>query len=90
MDELARSFAGAERLYLLDIYAAGETPIQGITSERLAELISEHRQVLYVPSSEEMLRVLAEETREGDLVLTMGAGDVWKIGEAFLEEKDGN
>jgi UDP-N-acetylmuramate--alanine ligase len=90
MDELALSFGKADQLYLLDIYAAGEEPIEGITSERLAKLISEHRQVKYVPSSEEMLQVLVDETLPGDLVVTMGAGDVWKIGEAFLEKKESN
>ena len=87
MDELALSFDNADRLYLLDIYAAGEETIQGVTSERLADLISQHRQVQHVTSSEEMLRVLEDETRSGDLLVTMGAGDVWKIGEAFLEKE---
>jgi UDP-N-acetylmuramate--alanine ligase len=90
MDDLARSFGEADQLYLLDIYAAGEAPIEGVTSERLAKMISKHRQVQYVTSSDEMLRVLANAAQPGDLVLTMGAGDVWKIGEAFLEEKESN
>ena len=86
-DELVTSFSGADRLYLLDVYAAGEQPIEGVTSEDLAKRISEHRQAQYVGSSEEMLHVLETETAPGDLVLTMGAGDVWRIGEAFLEKE---
>lgn len=88
MDELARSFEKADQLYLMDIYAAGENPIEGVTSRRLAEIISETRQVQHVSTSQEMLRILKEESEAGDLVLTMGAGDVWKIGEAFLEESE--
>ena len=86
-EALAHSFGAADRLYLLDIYAAGEEPIEGVTSEQLAELIAEHRQVRYIASREEMSEVLAVESKPGDLVLTMGAGDVWKIGETFLEEE---
>jgi UDP-N-acetylmuramate--alanine ligase len=90
MNDLATSFERADRLYLMDIYAAGEEPIEGVTSARLAELTSLRQQVEYVATTEEMLRILREEARSGDLVLTMGAGDVWKIGEAFLEEEKGD
>ena len=88
MEELARSFEKVDQLYLMDIYAAGEDPIEGVTSKRLAEIISETRQVQHVSTSQEMLNILKEESRAGDLILTMGAGDVWKIGEAFLEESE--
>ena len=88
MDELATSFDSTDRLYLMDIYAASEDPVEGVTSERLASLISRHRQVEYVATEERMVGILKEEAESGDLVLTMGAGDVWKIGEAFLEEKE--
>lgn len=90
MDEIAAAFDNVDQLYLLDIYSAGEEPIEGVTSTRLAELISQHRQVKHVASSEEMLELLEGEAQSGDLVLTMGAGDVWKIGEAFLEKKERN
>jgi UDP-N-acetylmuramate--alanine ligase len=88
MEELAQAFGNADRLYVMDIYGAGEEPIEGVNSSHLSRLISQHRQVDYVASSEEMLRILEEETQPGDLVVTMGAGDVWKIGEAFLEAKE--
>lgn len=86
MDSLADSFKLADELYLLDIYAAGETPIEGVSSEALARKVASHRPVTYVRSFEEMLERLNESTERGDLVLTMGAGNVWRVGERFLEE----
>jgi len=85
MEEMGRCFADADSLYLMDIYPAGEDPIAGVTSERLANEILRHRPVRYVADREELLAVLKKETKAGDLLLTLGAGNVWKIGEAFLE-----
>jgi UDP-N-acetylmuramate--alanine ligase len=85
MDEMSRCFADADVLYLMDIYPAGEDPITGVTSKRLAKEILRHHPVRYIAEREELLAVLKKETKAGDLLLTLGAGDVWKIGEAFLE-----
>ena len=85
MEEMSRCFADADSLYLMDIYPAGEDLIAGITSERLAKEILRHRPVRYIADREELLAALNEETKAGDLLLTLGAGNVWKIGEAFLE-----
>jgi UDP-N-acetylmuramate--alanine ligase len=85
MEEISRCFADADSLYLMDIYPAGEDPIAGITSERLAKEIRRHRPVRYIADREELLAALNKETKAGDLLLTLGAGNVWKIGEAFLE-----
>jgi UDP-N-acetylmuramate--alanine ligase len=87
MKDLSQCFSNADVLYLMDIYAAGEAPIAGVTSERLAGEISRHQPVNYLSDEEELLAVLEQETRAGDLLITLGAGNVWKIGEAFLEEK---
>lgn len=86
MDSLAESFDLADELYLLDIYAAGETPIHGVTSEVLADRVASRRPVTYVRSFEEALERLNESMGHGDLLLTMGAGNVWRLGERFLEE----
>jgi UDP-N-acetylmuramate--alanine ligase len=85
---LASCFQDAGDLYLTDIYAAGESPVDGIDSEYLAGQISRFRPVRYVPPSEDLVRLLKENVTSGDLLLTMGAGDIWKIGEAFLEESN--
>ena len=88
MEEMSQCFADADLLYLMDIYPAGENPIPGVTSERLAREIGRHRQVRYLPDPQELLAVVRRETAAGDLFLTLGAGDVWKIGEAFLESDE--
>ena len=85
MNELSKCFADADALYLMDIYPAGEDPIPGVTSEWLAGEISRYHPIQYIPNREELLAVLKQHTAAGDLLLTLGAGDVWKIGEAFLE-----
>jgi UDP-N-acetylmuramate--alanine ligase len=86
MGELAVCFENAHELYLLDIYAAGEKPIEGVTGSKLADEIGRHRQVSYMPDRIPLLEHLRRETTAGDLVLTLGAGNVWQIGEAFLEQ----
>ncbi len=88
MKELSQCFADADVLYLMDIYPAGEAPIEGVTSQHLAGEIGRHQPVRYLRSEEELLADLKEETRAGDLVVTLGAGDVWKIGEALLEKEE--
>ena len=87
MKELSECFEDADILFLMDIYPAGEDAIAGINSEQLAGRIGKHRGVRYVPDRRELLRALRKETATGDLVLTLGAGDVWKIGEEFLEHE---
>ena len=85
MEEMSSGFADADSLYLMVIDPAGEDPIVGVNSERLAKEILRHRPVRYIADREELLAVLKKETKTGDLLLTLGAGNVWKIGEAFLE-----
>jgi len=89
MTELATCFENAHRLFLMDIYAAGEKPIEGTTGERLAEEISRRREVTYIPDQKALLERLRAELEPGDLLLTLGAGNVWKIGEEFLEQQEG-
>ena len=72
----------------MDIYAAGEAPIPGVTAEDLAEGIRAHghRNVTYLGSDRErILQHLCEVTRNGDLVLTLGAGDVSQLGPELLK-----
>jgi UDP-N-acetylmuramate--alanine ligase len=86
-EDFARSFNHADVLIVLPIYAASEEPIPGVTSERLVEQIKKfgHRDVNYAPNFAGAQRILKDRLHEGDLLLTLGAGDVWKIGEEFLK-----
>jgi UDP-N-acetylmuramate--alanine ligase len=80
-DDFTRAFNNADRLVLLDIYAAGEKPIEGISSARLAQAIAAHGHhgVEYAASKAEACRVLAEEARPGDVLIALGAGDVNRL-----------
>ena len=85
MKSLASSFSRADELYLMDIYPAGERPLPGVTSEKLAQIIGRQRNAHHVATDDQLLGLLKKRIRSGDLLLTLGAGDVWKIGKAFLE-----
>lgn len=87
MDEFGRAFHQADNVFVLEIYAASEKPIEGITAEALVERVRQfgHRSVEYVGTQERGVEALLEAAREGDLVLTLGAGNVWQAGDAVLE-----
>ena len=87
VDEFAVAFNQADLLFLTEIYAAGEAPIPGVTGERLAQTIqgSGGPPLTYVPRNEELVEKVLPQLRAGDMVLTMGAGDIWKTGRRLLE-----
>jgi len=86
-EDFSRAFYDADVLLVLPIYAAGEEPIAGVTAKMLVDQIRKfgHRDVHYVPDFSGARKILDEALRDGDLLLTLGAGDVWKVGEAFLK-----
>ncbi|MCG6552821.1 MAG: UDP-N-acetylmuramate--L-alanine ligase [Candidatus Magnetominusculus sp. LBB02] len=85
MDKFAMSFDGVGKLYLLDIYAAGEPPIDGVNSEAMCKkLIENGVDAVYCNSHEQMRAGLAEQLQAGDVLVTFGAGDIWKIGEELV------
>jgi UDP-N-acetylmuramate--alanine ligase len=86
-DDFVTAFYQADHLVVMDIYAAGEAPIPGVEARLLAEGIAGHghRDVHYCPDAEAVSSHLQKNVRPGDLVLTLGAGDVWKIGESLAE-----
>ncbi|MDQ6786240.1 MAG: UDP-N-acetylmuramate--L-alanine ligase [Acidobacteriota bacterium] len=87
MDEFALAFNNADVLYVLDIYAASETPIEGITAEVLTENIKQygHKNVNYVGSIETAAERVCENLQTNDLVITLGAGSVTRMSEEILE-----
>jgi UDP-N-acetylmuramate--alanine ligase len=88
MDEFTASFADADSLFVLDIYAASEKPIEGISAEALAGTIREKggRNARYVSSFAEAVSSVAELAQEGDMILTLGAGSVSQLGPLIVEK----
>lgn len=88
-DDFARAFFNADTLVVTDVYGSREEPIAGVDGEMLAELAVRygHRDVHYVQDKEELPDFLAELARPEDLVITLGAGDVWRYGQRFLEQQ---
>ena len=82
----AQALYPADVLILSEIYPAGEEPIDGVNSERLVESIksSGHKNARYIRSLGEVVSSIQPELEAGDLVMTMGAGNVWKVGEELL------
>jgi UDP-N-acetylmuramate--alanine ligase len=91
MDEFARSFHQADSLFVMDIYAASEQPIEGVTAESLVDRIRQfgHRGVEYVGTLDRGVDAVAAAAADGDLVLTLGAGNVTQAGDRILEKLRG-
>jgi len=77
-DDFLTTFNEADKLLVTDIYAASETPIEGVTARKLVDGIRAcgHKDVAYLPTNEEVLAALLEIVQPGDLVMTMGAGNL--------------
>src|SRR5579864_2914314 len=88
MDEFARSFHQADFVYVLDIYAASEQPIEGVTGSALAQRMRDfgHRCVEYTGSIERTADAVVASVRDKDVVMTLGAGNVWQAGDKVLEK----
>ena len=86
-DDFVTSFEETDRLVLTEVYSAGEEPIAGTSGESLYQAIKRrgHLDVEYVADKEEMLKRLLPKLRPGDIVLTLGAGDIYKVGEKLVE-----
>ena len=80
-DEFARSFNHTDRLYVTPVYAAGEDPIDGVSSQSLVDAIRGHghNSVHHVEDRSTLPQAIASELREGDVVITMGAGNINKL-----------
>lgn len=92
LDAFSRAFPEADEVVITDIYSpAGEQAIEGVSSKRLAELIvrNSNPNTVYLPTKDDVLVWLLERVKPGDLVLTMGAGDIWKTAERLARELSG-
>ena len=91
MDEFARSFNQADCVLLMDIYPASEKPIEGVTATALADKMRAygHRSVRHVGTLDGAVEAVLEEAQPGDLVMTLGAGNVWQAGDRILERLRG-
>jgi len=86
MDEFATAFTNADSIMLLDIYPASEPPIPGITGQALAERIAATgHQVHYAPSFDEAVQLACKAARPGEMILTLGAGNVSQLGALVLQ-----
>jgi UDP-N-acetylmuramate--alanine ligase len=84
---LGESLAGADLVVVTDVYGAGETPVPGITGKLLVDALVEcapGKRAVYLPHRADVARFLAGEVRDGDLVLTLGAGDITMVAEEAL------
>ncbi len=88
MDEFALAFNNADVVFVLDIYAASEQPIEGITAEILTENIKKygHKNVSYLGDIDTAAENVVPQLAEGDLVITLGAGNVTRLSEEILEK----
>ena len=87
MDDFAHSFENADSVHMMDIYAASEQPVEGVSAEALAQRIrdSGHPSAVYRGSMELAVESALEEARVGDAIVTLGAGSVWQAGDRLLD-----
>ena len=86
--EFGEAFAAADAVLITDVYGAGEMPQPGVNGKLVVDAICEtpgHPDVYYIPRQDAIPKVLRGVSRRGDLVLTLGAGDISRVGEELLE-----
>ncbi|MCK4545938.1 MAG: UDP-N-acetylmuramate--L-alanine ligase [Candidatus Eisenbacteria sp.] len=88
-EQFGRCFYEADVLMVMPIYPAGEEPVAGVHAGQIVEAASErgHRNVVLCEEQDRLAENLESEVRPGDVVITLGAGDVWKVGEDLLERR---
>jgi len=86
--DFAQSFFNADILIVTDIYPARESPIEGVSGRIVANAARKlgHKQVIYIQNKNEVVMKLHDIVKKGDLIITIGAGDIWKVGESFIKE----
>jgi len=91
LEEFGAAFALADDVIVTDIYPAGETPVDGLNGSTIVDALVRHGHpsVAYLPGLDGIAEHVRTMTRPGDLVLTLGAGDVWKVGERLVRSASG-
>jgi UDP-N-acetylmuramate--alanine ligase len=87
-EDFGKSFLLSDVLIVTDVYPAREEPIQGITGELIANAAKQfgHKEVYYIPDKKQVPAFLRNIFKSGDIIVTMGAGDIWKYGEEFMKQ----
>jgi UDP-N-acetylmuramate--alanine ligase len=90
-DDFGKCFGAADLVYLAEIYPAGEAPIEGVSSALIRDSIQrcDGREATIIPRFEDIPRTVVPSLRKGDVVLTLGAGDITKAGSLILKEING-
>jgi UDP-N-acetylmuramate--alanine ligase len=87
LSDFAKSFGAVDKTIVIDIYGSAREVAGGVSSGDLVEEIKkEGKDALYIPTISEAADFLAKEVKSGDVVITMGAGDVWRVGELLLKK----
>jgi len=81
----SQAFQDADELLITEIYPADETPIPGVTAALIVDAVRAHRPVTFVEHATAVVEYLTPRLRPGDLVLTLGAGDIWKVADQLVE-----
>ncbi len=84
--EFGRSFLNSDVFICTDVYPAREEPINGVSGEMIANAAKKfgHKNVMYIPDKKNIPALLNDIKQENDIIITMGAGDIWKFGEEFV------
>lgn len=82
-NKFADAFADADKVIITDIYAASENPISGVSGKTVADLL-DHKKTTFIPKKEQISEQLIKELKEGDMILTLGAGDIHTVGKEIL------
>jgi UDP-N-acetylmuramate--alanine ligase len=89
--EFGKAFTNADLTIMTEVYPAGEGPIPGVSGKLLVDKILQNKprqEVVYLPRKWQISEYLSDTVQQGDLVLTMGAGDIWTVGDQLLERLD--
>jgi len=90
--EFGEAFDQADLLIMTDVYPAGEEPLPGVSGKLLVDSVLKKRpgkQVIYLPNKSHLVDFLHQIVKPKDVILTMGAGDIWTVGKEFLEHRGG-